>query len=207
MRQAYACERPSWPSECMPSAISQHEIQPVQRFTINEVQSTAGRAICLPFERQAQLSRHPSSSRLQPAEGRAVLAGTQSTGCGSFGSNLSAASMHYSLPTTGPSTLDQCLYPSQQAFRGGSPACMSRVLFCTFTVQAASQMVRHALYAKSKAMLQVQAQASVLVPVSSLPQIQHICTVSSSAQLPCLHKQSPVSLLTHVLNPGLGMTC
>lgn len=136
MRQPYASERPSWPSECMPSAISQHEIQPVQRFTINEVQSTAGRAVCLPLERQAQLSRHPSSSRLQPAEGRAVLAGTQSTGCGSFGSNLSAASIHYSLPTTGPSTLDQRLYPSQQAFRGGSPAYMSRVLFCTFTVQA-----------------------------------------------------------------------
>ncbi len=122
MRRPYLDESRTWPAECMPGVVSQHEIQPVQRFSIHEVQNNAGRAVYLPFERRAHLSHHPTSSRLHPADGKAVIAATHSTSGSSFSSNPSTASQRYLHPTTGPSSLDQGLYPGQQASRGEPPA-------------------------------------------------------------------------------------
>ena len=118
MRQPYLDEAQAWPSVCMPGSVSQQEIQPVQRFSINEVHSNAGKALYLPFERPAHTSQHPCSSRLHPAEGRVVAGATHSTSGHNYGLNQSSASLHYMHPTTGPSTFDQRLYRSQQACCG-----------------------------------------------------------------------------------------
>ncbi|KAL0022635.1 hypothetical protein WJX77_012443 [Trebouxia sp. C0004] len=104
----------------MPGVVSQHEIQPVQRVSIHEVQNNAGRALYLPCERRAHLSHHPTSSRLHTAESKAVIPATHGTTDGSFGSNPSTASLRYLQPTIGSSSRDQGLYPSQQASRGAN---------------------------------------------------------------------------------------
>ncbi len=121
----------------MPGVVSQHEIQPVQRFSIHEVQNNAGRALYLPFERRAHLSHHPTSSRLHPADGKAVIAATHSTSGSSFGSNLSTASQRYLHHTTGPSLLNHGLHPSQQAFHGKPPA--QQTMFPPYTTVCQSQ--------------------------------------------------------------------
>lgn len=122
MRRPYVDESRTWPAECMPGVVSQYEIQPVQRFSIREMQNNAGRALYLPFERRAHLSHHPTSSRLHTAEGRAVIAATHGTTGSSFGPNPSTASLCYLQPTTRSSLPDQGLYPSQQAYHGKPPA-------------------------------------------------------------------------------------